>query len=148
MLLYKALLIALLFYCGHGGSTSCSDSPACRIIRLLSLHPSVHHQLYGSLAQQLAAHQAQWPAGQLPAMALVTLQRSPTPSAASTASTTTTTAGEVSLGPGWTKTMLRRSDVLIERLRMWEMLPEKGPLIEAKLAPLVNVLCLARSLAG
>uniref|UniRef100_A0A1A8JAX5 Protein phosphatase Slingshot homolog 1 n=2 Tax=Nothobranchius kuhntae TaxID=321403 RepID=A0A1A8JAX5_NOTKU len=53
-----------------------------------------------SLAQQLAAALQAPVAGvwsvpaQLPAMALVTIQRSPTPSAASTASTTTTTAGE------------------------------------------------------
>ena len=41
---------------GLEGSTSCTDSPACRIVPLL-------HQLDVSLAPQLAALQAQRPAG-------------------------------------------------------------------------------------
>ena len=46
-------------------------------------------------------------------MALVTLQRSPTPSAASTASTTTTNAGEVRLQ---TQEEMQLLEVLVETL--------------------------------
>lgn len=72
----------------------------------------------------------------LPAMALVTLQRSPTPSAASSASTATTTGGEV-------RPCVQRWDAPVWRSTWcqwgWGMLPKRGLRIEAKLAQLVNM---------
>lgn len=135
---FKALWITLPHTCGLAGSTSSIDGPVCRIISFLSLHLSVHPSVVCILSP---AHSSQLtrPSGrpvhpQLPGMALVTLQRSPTPSAASSASTATTTAAEVSLGPWWTKAAPVWRGVDWKAERMWVMLPEKGPLVEAKLA--------------
>lgn len=112
------------------------------------LHPSVHPSVVCVVSPAAAAAASSSPGHsgrpvhpQLPAMALVTLQRSPTPSAASTASTATTTAGEVSLMLGEQKCFSGVGEV--ERMReSWkDVAGEQGPLIEAKLAALVNVLC-------
>lgn len=81
----------------------------------------IHHS-YVSLAHlsQLTRPDGRPVYRQLPAgMALVTLQRSPTPSAASSASTATTTAGEVSLGGGRTERQDPEQKGRVDAPRSW-----------------------------
>lgn len=134
--------------CALSGSTSCTDSLACRIFRLLSLRPPVHPSLVCIVSPAVSSSPG--PAAGRCILSFLPWRwllcsgprpRAPHPPPARRRRQ----RGRSVYSLVNRKTMLRwwcGADLKGKRmLGGRKMMPEKGPLIEAKLAPLVYALC-------